>query len=782
MIPVSVGIHVHADPDRLRLTLASLGSSTPPTVDLLLLPDGPDEFTRTALAAYGNIPQSATDKPLGVAACFNRLAICSQAQVVVLLESGCVVGRGWLEHLLAALQADPRNGLAGPSTNNSWNEQCLLRQSSAHLFAYSSHTLADVDRMSQAVRQHFGPATRGLEPLYSLADFCYMVRREVIDAIGAADESYGLGPCWEMDYNIRAARAGFRGVWACSAYVHRAPFTARRVIEETRRFDASKRLYQDKFCGLRLRGERSDYEPHCRGAECEHFAPIGLVQIHRPLFAVPAQSPPRKVVVPPKADTVPMVSCIMATRDRRDYVLQSIRYFQRQNYPSRELLILDDGTQDLSSEIGTDQRIRYLRLPPGLTIGAKRNRGCELARGNIIAQWDDDDWYAPNRLSAQAAPLLAGTAQISGLSAGVFFDLDRWQFWRCSPALHERMFVGDVHGGTLVFQRSLFEQGLRYPDRSLAEDAWFLHYAIRRGARLHKLPGEPLFIYLRHARSSWRFACGEFIDRDGWQRAPEPFLPPEDRAFYQARSAGRAIPQNATQQPLVSCIMPTANRRALVPQAIQYFRRQDYPQRELLILDDGRDPVGDLVPTDPAIRYIRLDGTRSLGAKRNLACELSAGEIIVHWDDDDWMSDRRLSYQVDSLLQQPEKDLCGLARVLFYDPGLDRAWVYVHPDSSRAWVSGNTLCYRKSLWQHHRFHDINEGEDTLFVWSLSEDRMLRLPDSTFYVATVHARNTSPKRTHHPGWQGLSAQEIRQVLGTDVAFYESWAASSRSTNG
>ena len=30
-----------------------------------------------------------------------------------------------------------------------------------------------------------------------------------VPAIGGADESYGLGPCWEMDYNIRAARAGF---------------------------------------------------------------------------------------------------------------------------------------------------------------------------------------------------------------------------------------------------------------------------------------------------------------------------------------------------------------------------------------------------------------------------------------------------------------------------------------------------------------------------------------------------------------------------------------------
>jgi GT2 family glycosyltransferase len=67
------------------------------------------------------------------------------------------------------------------------------------------------------VEQHFGSTIRMLEPLHSLADFCYAVRRDVIETIGATDEVYGLGPCWEMDYNVRAARAGFRGVWACGA-------------------------------------------------------------------------------------------------------------------------------------------------------------------------------------------------------------------------------------------------------------------------------------------------------------------------------------------------------------------------------------------------------------------------------------------------------------------------------------------------------------------------------------------------------------------------------------
>ena len=72
--------------------------------------------------------------------------------------------------------------------------------------------------------------------------------------------------------------------------------------------------------------------------------------------------------------------------------------------------------------------------------------------------------------------------------------------------------------------------------------------------------------------------------------------------------------------PLVSCIMPTYNRRRFVPLAIGYFLRQDYPNRELIIVDDGTDPVQDLVPDDPRIRYMSLEAKHSIGAKRNLAC------------------------------------------------------------------------------------------------------------------------------------------------------------------
>ena len=773
MVSFCIGIHVYAEPQRLQSTLASLRANTTVCPPIVLLPDGPDEPTAAALAALKGLPQLGSAEPQGSAACFNRLAAFSRAELLVFIESGAQVGSRWLEHLTTALAADPCHGLAGPSTNRSWNEQRILRRELGLLDASSDDSLSAINRIAQAVERHFGAAWRTLEPLHSLADFCYAVQRKVVEAIGAADEAYELGPCWEMDYNIRAARAGFRGVWACAAYVHRVPATARRAREEARLFTASKRRYQDKFCALKLRHERGDYEPHCRGDDCEHFAPASLIETHRPLPSIPATTARQPVIT--VQDPAPLVSCIMPTRDRRDFVLQSVRYFQRQDYPASELIILDDDATDTLAELRGDSRIRYLRLPERTSIGAKRNQGCAAARGSIIAHWDDDDWYAPNRLTAQVAQLAEGKADVSGLSAGVFFDLSSWQFWRCTADLHRRLFVGDVHGGTLVFKRRVWEQGARYPDRSLAEDAWFLHDALRRGARVERLAGEGLFVYLRHADCSWKFACGQFIDARGWQRVEEPPLPPEDRAFYAARSAGAPTKEScAPHQPLVSCIMPTADRRAFVPQAIRYFLRQDYLHRELVILDDGLDEVADLVPPEPGIRYIRLAGKRSVGVKRNLACELARGEIIAHWDDDDWMAEWRLSYQVQELLRHPPMTLCGLSRLRFHDPRANRAWEYIYAASQRPWVCGNTFCYRKSFWEQHHFPDLNEGEDTVFVWHLKNAKVVALPDPAFYVATLHTHNTSPKRIRGPYWRPFPMEEVRRLIGTDWDFYRTLA--------
>jgi len=222
--------------------------------------------------------------------------------------------------------------------------------------------------------------------------------------------------------------------------------------------------------------------------------------------------------------------------------------------------------------------------------------------------------------------------------------------------------------------------------------------------------------------------------------------------------------------PLVSCIMPTYNRRAFVPQAIEYFLRQDYTEKELIIVDDGSDAVGDLVPEDERIRYIRLNAKSTVGAKRNVACEQARGDIIAHWDDDDWHAPHRLSYQVEILLREGT-DMCGIQTLLFYNVETSHAWRYAYPENQRAWLSGSTLCYKRAFWASNRFASINVGEDARFVWNARKERMTVLPDSTFHVGIIHRQNISSKQTRGVCWRPYPLEEIRQLLGADWIYYQ-----------
>jgi len=223
-------------------------------------------------------------------------------------------------------------------------------------------------------------------------------------------------------------------------------------------------------------------------------------------------------------------------------------------------------------------------------------------------------------------------------------------------------------------------------------------------------------------------------------------------------------------RPLVTCIMPTYNRRRFVPRAIEYFLRQDYDRSELLIVDDGTDPVRDLVPDTPRVRYAALPSRVCLGAKRNLACEQASGDIILHWDDDDWQAPNRVRYQVESLVERGA-DVCGINQILFFDCRDRTAWMYAYPPAERFWLYGNSLCYRREFWERNRFEDVNVGEDTLFVWRSKNALMVPLADSTFHVSIVHGDNVSDPRPSGLYWRRCDTDVVRRLLGPDGEFYE-----------
>jgi glycosyltransferase involved in cell wall biosynthesis len=729
---VLIGIHVQSEPERLHATLASIRANTAPEAELLLLPDGPDGETFAALEQLGCIPQSATSDALGAPACFNRLVQYANRDIYVSLESGALVAHGWLDHLLSALEHLP-NGLAGPSTNLAWNEQCL--------FPSAGGAAEEIAGAAREAESRFGGQVRTLEPLYSLSDFCYAVRREVVEAIGAADQAYGLGPCWEMDYNARAARAGFRGVWACASYVYRSPFNQRRRTEESRRFEASKRHYQDMFCGGRLRGVKTDYRAHCRGDECPNFAPPSLIKISRPFSEIEATVEPEPPVSVPvervphvairEAGTRPLVSCIMPTCDRRDFVSQAIGYFLRQDYPDRELILLDDGAQPVGDLAPEDARIKYVRLDEKLTLGAKRNRACELANGEVIVHWDDDDWYPPRRLSVQVQAMVASRADMCGTSRLLFYEPSTDRSWEYSYSAPGATWVS---GSSLAYWKS-FWQGNRFDNIQVGEDSRFVLEGPSR--TVCDLNDPTLCVATVHGGNTCpRQTSGSFWRIEQSARVREVLG--DDFHFY----GGMFNPPNL---PLVSCIMPTFNRRAFIPLALKSFLSQDYPNKELIIVDDGDDKIGALVEGLPGVSCVPLSYRASIGSKRNLACEMARGEIIAHWDDDDWYGPSRLRYQAMPIIRG-EAEVTGLENAFVMELPAGQFWTtssQLHQQMFVGNVHGGTLVFRKDLIAEGlRYPEVDLAEDAYFLRLATGrgKRLMRLPNAGLFIYMRHGRN------------------------------------------
>ena len=767
MTTFAIGVPVSAESLGLAATLAALQSQTQYDSQLFLLSDGGDASILTILAKFRNVFELTLEKSRGGGAvCFNRLTRATQSDVVVLLECGAIVGPGWLDQLLAALRADPRNGLAGPSTNRSWNEQGVFPNASPH----------EVSRTAAEAARRFGNVWRTLEPLHSLADFCYVVRREVIDAIGLADEAYGLGPCWEMDYNIRAARAGWHGVWACGAYVYRAPFTERRRRDEARLFSASKRRYQDKFCGGHLRGQKTDYRPHCRGDACPNFAPCHLIQIKEPPACAQTPWAMSTTSIAATEGEAPLVTCIMPTCDRHSFLPEAIRYFLRQDYPNLELVIVDDGNRSVASLLPDDPRIRLIRLSQKRKVGAKRNIACAAAHGDFIVHLDDDDWYPPDRVTRQIAALQTGRAEICGTSTLYYYDPASSRAWSYNYGNGGRTWVA---GNTLAYRKSWWSAH-PFQEIQVGEDSRFV-WAAPRGS-VCDIDAPDLCVARIHPQNtshkSPHGACWCACQITALQRV----LGSEWLVF-----AALAAPTFAEANlPLISCIMPTYNRRSFIGLSLKAFEAQDYPAKELIIVDDGTDPIGDMVHKVASVRYVRLPTRLSIGAKRNRACAEARGAIIAHWDDDDWYAPNRLRRQSEPLFAG-KADLTGLESSFVFELLAGQFWG-IHASLHRRMFIGNvhggTLVFWKRLFvEGLRYPAINIAEDAAFIQAAARRgrRLVRVPNDGLFVYIRHGENAwrfSPGSFLDPrGWQAISPPQT--FSATDIAAWRHAAAMANS---
>lgn len=101
----------------------------------------------------------------------------------------------------------------------------------------------------------------------------------------------------------------------------------------------------------------------------------------------------------------PKVSIIMATYNRAQYIMESIKSIQDQTFEDWECIIVDDGGTDnteviLKLLLDKDKRFKYLKRTSNYQKGlpGSRNYGLDEAKGDFIIFFDDDDIVHPQNL------------------------------------------------------------------------------------------------------------------------------------------------------------------------------------------------------------------------------------------------------------------------------------------------------------------------------------------------------------------------------------------------
>ena len=113
--------------------------------------------------------------------------------------------------------------------------------------------------------------------------------------------------------------------------------------------------------------------------------------------------------------------------------------------------------------------------------------------------------------------------------------------------------------------------------------------------------------------------------------------------------------ENAETYPLVSVIIPTYNRAALLQETIESVLQQTYPHIEVIVADDGSaDDTKTCITNlgDHRVKFLSLEHSGHPGVARNQAVAKSTGDWIAFIDSDDLWATRKLEWQVKRLFEE----------------------------------------------------------------------------------------------------------------------------------
>lgn len=208
------------------------------------------------------------------------------------------------------------------------------------------------------------------------------------------------------------------------------------------------------------------------------------------------------------------------------------------------------------------------------------------------------------------------------------------------------------------------------------------------------------------------------------------------------------MPKKIKKLPKVSICTPTFNRRPFFKGIIKSVMMQDYPKDliEWVIVDDGTDPIEDLVKDIPFVKYFRVTNKLRLGQKRNYMHDMCSFKeddaILVYMDDDDYYPVDRVSHAVDKLTHSSA--LCaGSSEIYIWFNTLNKMYRFgpYGPNHSTA----GTFAFKRALLKQTRYEDdALLAEEKHFLKDYTIPFVQLNPTKTILVFS-HEQNTFDKR-------------------------------------
>lgn len=196
----------------------------------------------------------------------------------------------------------------------------------------------------------------------------------------------------------------------------------------------------------------------------------------------------------------PLVSVIMPSYNHRQYVVDAIQSVLAQTYRNIELVVVDDGSQDGSSDLLKElSREHGFSLHLGRNGGLCRtlNKGVQHSHGKYIAPIASDDVWVHDKLERQVR-LLESNDAIAACSGGHLkisptgepLPFYKQRFYRAAELSFEDVFLwrGTLSGPLAMVRRSVFDQTAGYDESCTVED-WDLWLRIANlGYKLYRMP------------------------------------------------------------------------------------------------------------------------------------------------------------------------------------------------------------------------------------------------------------------------------------------------------